>query len=44
MEFDYMILNLFTDLDRTSEHCMSVSWMILKKERNKTLSEFVYAW
>ena len=44
MEFDYMILNLFTDLDRTSEHCMNVSWMILKKERNKTLSEFVYAW
>ena len=44
MEFDYMILNLFTDLDRTSEHCMNISWMILKKERNKTLSEFVYAW
>ena len=44
MEFDYMILNLFTDLDRTSEHCMNISWMILKKERNKTSSEFVYAW
>ena len=44
MEFDYMILNLFTDLDRTSEHCMNISWMILKKERNKTLTEFVYAW
>ena len=44
MEFDYMILNLFTDLDRTSEHCMNVSLMILKKERNKTLTEFVYAW
>ncbi len=44
MEFDYMILNLFTDLDRTTEHCMNVSWMILKKERNKSLTEFVYAW
>lgn len=44
MEFDYMILNLFTDLDRTSEHCMNVSLMILKKERNKALTEFVYAW
>ena len=44
MEFDYMILNLFTDLDRTSEHCMNISWMILKKENSKTLSNFVYAW
>lgn len=44
MEFDYMILNLFTDLDRVAEHCMNVSWMILKKERNKNLTEFVYAW
>ena len=44
MEFDYMILNLFTDLSRTAEHCMNVSWMILKKEKNKSLTEFVYAW
>ena len=44
MEFDYMILNLFTDLNRTAEHCMNVSWMILKKEKNKSLAEFVYAW
>lgn len=44
MEFDYMILNLFTDLSRTAEHCMNISWMILKKERNKNLTEFVYAW
>ncbi|MBQ7764928.1 Na/Pi cotransporter family protein [bacterium] len=44
MEFDYMILNLFTDLDRTTEHCMNVSWMILKKEKDKSLTDFVYAW
>ena len=44
VEFDYMILNLFTDLSRTAEHCMNVSWMILKKEKNKSLTEFVYAW
>ena len=44
MEFDYMILNLFTDLSRTAEHCMNISWMILKKVRNKNLTEFVYAW
>ena len=44
MEFDYLILNLFTDLNRTSEHCMNVSWMLLKKEQNKSQSEFVYAW
>lgn len=44
MEFDYMILNLFTDLCRTAEHCMNISWMILKKEENKSLTEFVYAW
>ena len=31
MEFDYMILNLFTDLGRTAEHCLNVSKMILKK-------------
>ena len=31
MEFDYMILNLFTDLSRTAEHCSNVSEMILKK-------------
>lgn len=43
MEFDYMILNLFTDLNRTAEHCMNVSRMILRKE-NKTQTEFVYAW
>ena len=44
MEFDYLILNLFTDLSRTAEHCMNISAMILKKEQNKTLTEFVYAW
>ena len=44
MEFDYLILNLFTDLSRTAEHCMNISVMILKKEQNKTLTEFVYAW
>ena len=43
MEFDYMILNLFTDLNRVTEHCMNVSWMILKKA-NKSSAEFVYAW
>ena len=44
MEFDYLVLNLFTDLSRTAEHCMNISVMILKKEQNKTLTEFVYAW
>ena len=44
MEFDYLILNLFTDLSRTAEHCMNISVMILKKEQNKTLTDFVYAW
>ncbi len=44
VEFDYMILNLFTDLSRSAEHCMNISWMILKKEKNKSLTEFVYAW
>lgn len=39
MEFDYMILNLFTDLSRTTEHCMKVSWMLLKKDTNQTLIE-----
>ena len=37
MEFDYMILNLFTDLNRTAEHCLNVSLMIRKKEGNKSL-------
>lgn len=41
MEFDYMILNLFTDLNRTTEHCMNVSWMILDKDKNNSLREFV---
>ena len=44
MEFDYMILNLFTDLDRVSEHCMNVTWMILKKENQQSQTNFVYAW
>ena len=44
MEFDYIILNLFTDLDRTSEHCMNVSYMIIKKDLAKSNTEFVYAW
>ena len=44
MEFDYLILNLFTDLDRATEHCMNVSWMILNKNRNKINTNFVYAW
>lgn len=34
MEFDYMILNLFTDLDRTTEHCMNVSLMIKNKKKD----------
>lgn len=42
MEFDYMILNLFTDLNRASEHCMNVSLMILKNEKNKTSAEIIY--
>lgn len=41
MEFDYMILNLFTDLNRTTEHCMNVSWMILDKDKNNSLKEVV---
>jgi Na+/phosphate symporter len=44
MEFDYMILNLFTDLDRTTEHCMNVVRMLLRKENNESKTEFVYAW
>lgn len=44
MEFDYIILNLFTNLSRTAEHCMNISLMILKKEKNKTSIDFVYAW
>ena len=31
MEFDYMILNLFTDLSRTAEHCLNVCGALLKK-------------
>ena len=42
MEFDYMILNLFTDLDRTAEHCLNVVNMLSKRDNAKT--EFVYAW
>lgn len=41
MEFDYMILNLFTDMDRISEHCMNVSLMILKKEYKAMQSFYV---
>ena len=41
MEFDYIILNLFTDLDRTSEHCMNVSSMIVNYQDKKTTIEFV---
>jgi septum site-determining protein MinD len=44
LEFDYIILNLFTNLSRTAEHCMNISLMILKKEKNKTSIDFVYAW
>ena len=44
MEFDYLILNLFTDLDRATEHCMNISWMILNKKRNQSSTNFVYAW
>ncbi len=44
IEYDYMILNLFTDLDRTSEHCMNISWMILNKKEKKFSIDFVYAW
>ena len=44
MEFDYMILNLFTDLNRTTEHCMNISWMIRKKEENKASNNLVYTW
>ena len=42
MEFDYMILNLFTDLNRTAEHCLNVVNMLSKRDNAKT--EFVYAW
>lgn len=41
MEFDYMILNLFTDLNRTAEHCLNVGMMILRKENNPSIIEFV---
>ena len=44
MEFDYMILNLFAELGITAEHCMNVCRMIINKEKNKSLGEFVYAW
>lgn len=44
MEFDYLILNLFTDLDRISEHCMNVCLMFLRDEKGNIKSEFVYAW
>ncbi len=44
MEFDYIILNLFTDLDRTSEHCLNISRMILIKEKAKNQTDFIYAW
>ena len=44
MEFDYMILNLFTDLDRTTEHCMNINRMLIRKERKDSVTEFVYAW
>ena len=37
MEYDYMILNLFTDLSRCAEHCKNVAKMIIKKE--KTVSK-----
>lgn len=33
MEYDYMILNLFTDLARCAEHCKNVAKMIIKKEK-----------
>ena len=33
MEFDYMILNLFRDLNRTAEHCKNVAKIIIKKEK-----------
>ena len=31
VEYDYMILNLFTDLSRTAEHCKNVAKIIIKK-------------
>jgi len=33
MEYDYMILNLFTDLNRTAEHCINIRNMILKRTK-----------
>lgn len=33
MEYDYMILNLFTDLARCAEHCKNVAKMIIKKKK-----------
>ena len=33
IEYDYMILNLFTDLARCAEHCKNIAKMIIKKEK-----------
>ena len=33
MEYDYIILNLFTDLGRCAEHCKNVAKIIIKKEK-----------
>ena len=32
VEYDYMILNLFTDIGRTTEHCVNITQMILEKK------------
>lgn len=37
IEFDYIILNLFTNLNRTAEHCQNISLMILRKEDKNSI-------
>ena len=32
VEYDYMILNLFTDIRRTSEHCVNIAQMLSEKK------------
>lgn len=41
VEFDYIILNLFTSLERTSEHCLNVTNMLLRRNSDDARFEFV---
>ncbi len=41
IEFDYIILNLFTNLNRTAEHCQNISLMILRKEDKKSIENVI---